>query len=293
MYNKVVIYGHKLHSHTHSYIHEAFYNAFCNKGFETIWIDETDDLEKYDFSKSIFLTEGQVINKMPIRDDCKYLLHYVDKQKTQQLGIKQENILNFRFFENSATCHEKINDFTFYDSKKRELWMPWAATLFPSQIDRCSEKLFNEKEKNVNFIGSIWSVNEQYINEFRQSCIKNNKNFVWRRLVSNKEYYYHTVKSYATVDFRGKVHLDIGYLPCRIFKALSFGVIPGTNSKYVKEAFGEHVYYNPNLGEILEGTADFWKSKNKNEIRDAMNFIKNKHTYLNRIEDMLGVLDGV
>lgn len=27
---KVVIWGHKLHSHTHSYIHNAFYNAFKN-----------------------------------------------------------------------------------------------------------------------------------------------------------------------------------------------------------------------------------------------------------------------
>lgn len=290
MYNKVVIYGHKLHSHTHSYIHEAFYNAFCNKGFETIWIDEADDLEKYDFSKSIFLTEGQVINKMPIRDDCKYLLHYVDKQKVQQLGIKQENILNFRFFENSAICHEKVNDFTFYDSKKRELWMPWAATLFPNQIDRCSEKLFNPHETNVNFIGSIWDVNKDYIELFQKSCKKNNKKFIWKRLLNDKEYYYYTAKSYVTVDFRGKVHLDIGYLPCRIFKSLSFGIIPGTNSKFVKEAFGDFVYYNNDVDKLLEGTAELWGSKTKKEIRQAMDFVKDKHTYLNRIEDMLGVL---
>ena len=33
-FERVVIWGHKLHTHKHSYIHNAFYRAFGNQGFE-------------------------------------------------------------------------------------------------------------------------------------------------------------------------------------------------------------------------------------------------------------------
>ena len=290
MFKKVIIYGHKLHSHTHSYIHQAFYKAFLKMGYETLWLDKNDKFENYDFSNSLFLTEGQVIDNIPVRSDCKYLLHFVDKDTVKKIGLDESNVLNFKFFENESTKYEKINDFSFYDRKSNILYFPWAATLFPDQIDKCSEKLFNPKERDVNFIGSVWDVNVEYIKKFKESCTVSNKNFHWRRLLNDKEYFYYTVKSYATVDFRGELHLNIGYLPCRIFKALSYGIVPGTNSEHVKKAFGEYVYFNENPGQILEGTAEFWKSKDKKDIRAAMNFVKENHTYINRINDIFEVL---
>lgn len=293
MFNKVIIYGHKLHTHTHSYIHQAFYQTFRRKGFETYWFDSSDDLGQMDLSNSLFLTEGQVTKNIPVRSDCKYLLHFVEKEDIQNLGIKQENLLNFRFFENKSKTYEKVNDFSYYDPEKKELFLPWAATLFPEQIEKCVPRVFNPEARDVNFIGSIWSVNQDYILSFEKSCKKHGKNFVWRRLLSDKEYYYYTINSYATIDFRGKVHLEIGYLPCRIFKSLSCGIPPGTNSPFVKQAFGDYVYYNANSEEILSGTADFWNSKSEKEIRDSMAFIRDKHTYMNRVDDLLGVLNDM
>jgi len=291
MFKKIIIYGHKLHSHTHSYIHQAFYNAFKHKGYETHWIDENDDISNFDFSNSLFLTEGQVLKNIPERDDCKYLFHFVDSKDRESLNIKDENIINFYFYENKVKDYEKINDFSYFDQENGNLYFPWAATLFPHQIDICRERTFNPNQTNVNFIGSVWDVNESYINDFKKSCEDSNKKFVWRRLLNEKEYYLHTINSYVTVDFRGKVHLDIGYLPCRIFKSLGIGVPPGTNSKFVKEAFGEHVFYTPDSYDILEGTAEFWRNKSTEAVRSGMNFIRDKHTYLNRIDDIFRVIN--
>lgn len=293
MFKKIIIYGHKLHSHTHSYIHKSFYDAFKMKGFNVVWIDKNDKFDHEDFSNCLFLTEGMVMDKMPIRDDCKYLLHFVEEDRIRELGLKEKNILRFRFFEINSLKFEKIDDFVYYDNGKRELWMAWASNLFPEQINKIPETMFNPNEINVNFIGSIWDVNQEYIENFINSCQLNGKLFNWKRNLNNKEYYYHTIKSFVTVDFRGKVHLNIGYLPCRIFKSLSVGVMPGTNSKYVKDFFGDYVYYNENTNDLLLGTADFWATKTKKDIRGAMNFISNKHTYLNRIDNILEVLNGL
>ena len=72
-FDKVVIWGHKLHTHTHSYIHNAFYLAFRNLGYQVFWFDDNDDVSNFDFSDSLFLTEGQVDRKIPVREDCQYI----------------------------------------------------------------------------------------------------------------------------------------------------------------------------------------------------------------------------
>ena len=76
--NQVVIWGHKLHSHTHSYIHYGFCRAFSHLGYRTLWLDNNDDLSGIDFAHSLFITEHQVDQKMPLRDDCYYFVHCSD-----------------------------------------------------------------------------------------------------------------------------------------------------------------------------------------------------------------------
>ncbi len=70
---QVVIWGHKLHSHTHSYVHEAFYKAFKHLGYTTHWLDNSDDISKIDFQHTLFITEHQVDARMPLRNDCFYV----------------------------------------------------------------------------------------------------------------------------------------------------------------------------------------------------------------------------
>ena len=37
--NKVIIWGHELHNHTHSYIHNAFYRTFKYLGYNVYWFN--------------------------------------------------------------------------------------------------------------------------------------------------------------------------------------------------------------------------------------------------------------
>ena len=82
---KVVLWGHKLHSHTHSYIHWGFSRAFQHLGYETHWFDARDNVSTFDFSNSLFITEGQVDQNIPIRDDCYYIIHNCRPDKYRNL----------------------------------------------------------------------------------------------------------------------------------------------------------------------------------------------------------------
>ena len=57
---KICIWGHPLHSHTHSYIHAAFFKAFKALGHETYWLKNGDDASVVNCPDVLFLTETQV-----------------------------------------------------------------------------------------------------------------------------------------------------------------------------------------------------------------------------------------
>src|SRR5690349_5990415 len=92
-FDKVVIWGHKLHTHTHSYIHSGFYEGFKHLGYATYWFDDADDVSDFNFSNTLFLTEGQVDKKIPLRADCIYLLHNCTDPKYRIL--ERKNTITF------------------------------------------------------------------------------------------------------------------------------------------------------------------------------------------------------
>src|SRR5580700_7720749 len=98
-FEKVVIWGHKLHSHTHSYVHQGFFTAFKHLGYPTYWFDDTDAVSDFDWTDTLFITEGQVDKKIPLRMDCHYMLHNCIDPKYRTLPRK--NYFNFQVFTDS------------------------------------------------------------------------------------------------------------------------------------------------------------------------------------------------
>ena len=111
---KIIIWGHKLHSHTHSYIHGAFFKAFKSMGYDTYWLDNSDNIDVISFKDCLFMTEGQCDNSIPLDKTNRYILHncditkyadckylsiqvYADSVKNL-LGITNEEIEGLNFF---------------------------------------------------------------------------------------------------------------------------------------------------------------------------------------------------
>ena len=159
---QVVIWGHKLHSHTHSYIHNAFFIAFKHLGYKTIWLDENDNISNIDFSNTLFLTEGSTDTNIPIRNDCYYVLHNCECNKYNILEKKRVLIIQVFttdvFFGRTI---EKIDDFIYYtpiiNNQYSILYMPWATDLLPEQIqNNIDEYDIKIKPKFVlNFVGMM------------------------------------------------------------------------------------------------------------------------------------------
>jgi hypothetical protein len=296
---RVFIWGHKANGHTHAYVHYGYYKAFKHLGYETYWVDDLPVGSNDIFKNSLYLTEGQVEKNIPIDKSNIYILHNCENEnkKYKDLGCTYLELGNYLKFcetgegrnhpENKIT---KIKDLCFYDDVSPTLYQTWATDLLPHEINIEDACLYDSNRDRVHFIGYRWQENEEPIQQFMKACSDNGKTFVPNFRVTFEEDRQLVRESYVCPDFRGPWHIECGYIPCRIFKGLSYGKMVGTNSKHIQDMFPEYVAYAENTYNLFKVCEDHYKSASLKKIQEAMTFVKNNHTYVNRIESILYIL---
>jgi hypothetical protein len=297
--NQIVIWGHKLHSHTHSYIHNAFVIAFKHLGYKTLWLDNNDDISNIDFSNSFFITEGQVDKNIPILSNCYYLLHNCNKEK--YLVLPEKNYMILQVYTNDVINKHNakiIDKSTLTYFKDNVLYMPWATDLLPEEINKTIEKVKNEEfkvENMISFVGMVtspWS----YVKKF---CYDNNIRFEcyggFSKNLSVEDTIQLTQRSILAPAFQEEWQTENGYIPCRIFKNISYGKMGITNNLLVYELYNREILFDNNINSALKKGLEFENLPNnkKNEtLIKLMELTRDKHTYLNRIEHMFKIFQS-
>ena len=291
-FSKVIIWGHPLHSHTHSYIHDAFYRAFKHLGYEVYWVKNQDEINGVDISNALFVTEGQVDQDMPQRKDCYYILHNWNPDNYQDLFHDNRCIL-LQVYTHDCLPYvpEKLDDYIYCNVAEKMIFMPWATDLLPYEIDAIKQRVVQRpKEHAINWIGTIGGGrfgNEVEINGFKKACMENN--FTFRQVinVSIEENIKLIEQSYMAPALQGPFQCEKGYIPCRIFKNISYGQWGITNNKTVYDLFRGKIVYNPDTYQLFYDAKTYIEHASIDELYELMDIVKNKHTYINRIETLL------
>ncbi len=126
--------------HTHSAIHEGFYNAAIRIGLEVYWADY---YHKFPLIKSddIIITEPRYIHLIPHNCLAKVILHTDSIYKNESKNIYT---LSNYLTTNDYSKYIKINDFFYYNKIKRNISMAWATDIsyeipfIPSKIFKFS-----------------------------------------------------------------------------------------------------------------------------------------------------------
>lgn len=292
-FNKVIIWGYPLHSHTHSYIHYAFHKAFRFLGYDTYWVTDSTNMDKFDFSNSLFITMGDTVNKkMPVRTDCTYILHNCDAHRFKKV-LDSGNAIQLQVYTHDAlknhTDVEKIDTCMYYSLRDKVIYLPWATDLLPDEIEQQKQQNRNIRNNAVSFVGSIYGGmqgNVAEITRFMRACKKNNVHFEQRQNLSESETISRIQQSYMAPAIQGEWQCKQGYIPCRIFKNISYGQWGITNSKTVYELFNGAVTYNPDCYRLFFDAKKKLQSLTEEELFKVMDFVKEKHTYINRIDEL-------
>ena len=329
MFSKVIIWGFPLHTHTHSYIHYGWVKGFKHLGYDTHWFDDTNVPANFDFNNCLFITEGYADTLIPIVESSTYFVHiarnpekYIGKVKRfveiRYLvdGIKD---CNFNYVLNKSEC-TKISDSTYYQKLHNNggiakhhnhpqpmeyecIYTCWATDLLPHEI--VESNIYKPKDNCIYWFGSANHINTKEISIFYNECIKNGIQFLtndpWQNPLPFDVVQEYTMKSLMSPDFRssgdprkvaigetGTCHKQIGYIACRLLKSISYGHLGITNSKHAYELLDKKVVYNSDEKQLFYDAVA--QLKNYELIKEQMRIVRDNHTYLNRIQDLLTVI---
>jgi hypothetical protein len=182
-------------------------------------------------------------------------------------------------------------------------YMIWATDILPHEFNY--DDASTQHSKDIFYIGSIGK--EHPFHEFAYHATKAGLTVKhidpWSNPVSYEENIALMKQSYCCPDFRtrgekdkettygkmnGTNHLDIGYIPCRVFKAISYGHTGITNSPRVKELLGDYVEYAQSPADVL-----LLVEKRKHDLvwrQKAMRHVAENHTFLQRVRDLARII---
>lgn len=329
-FSKIIVWGFPLHTHTHSYIHYGWVKAFTAIGYETHWFSDDNFPIDFDYNDCLFITEGYADNNIPIMETSTYFVHIARNPELYIGNVKRfieirylvDSIkdCNYDYVLDKSKC-VKISDCTYYEklsnnggiAKYHEnptpmdyecIYTCWATDLLPHEIKE--EYISYPKEKKIYWFGSANHENTREIALFFNECTKNDIEIIinnpWTNPLPFEEVQQQTMKSIMSPDFRssgdpnkialgetGSCHKQNGYIACRLFKSISYGHLGITNSKHSYDLLEQKVIYNDDERQLFYDAIPHLN--NHDLIREQMKIVREKHTYLNRIQDLFKALE--
>ena len=279
------------------------------------WMDDSDaeKAQSMDWEGTLFITEHNVNKKIPCRSDCLYLSHYVDEG--DYAGVPKENILVLKMSQRDFTEEDKdwgkgvqYEELSFGNRWEYHaevdgyhcLYLYWASDLLPREIDENIALLENDKledkiKNEVHFVGhmeEIWVYFMYLLGDRGIPFHKHGASFsvhshANRSIEENIDLIQTSLIAPALQSDHQVKHR---YLPCRIFKNISYGRMGITNNPAVQELFaldGLEVIcsrdMNTLIDQAIEVERDVDKSEKKKKIRRLMEYVRDRHTFVNRI----------
>ena len=297
---QIVIWGHKLHSHTHSYIHNAFYIAFQYLGYKTLWLNRSDNISDINFSNSLFITEGGVETNMPILEDCYYILHNPINLDYYSSKLPKSHYIILQVYTHDVIRKHKatlIDKTSFAYFKDNCLFLPWATDLLPHEINKNIEKVKTQTitQNNIAFVGTItlpWRQVHQYCN--KNNIQFSNYNSFYQNKIDVNDNVNLIQNSLLAPSFQDEWQCTNGYIPCRIFKNISYGKMGITNNSAVQELYNNKLIYDNDITNAIIKGLEFEKMSNEYKMQiliPLMELTRDNHTYLNRINTIFCFFD--
>lgn len=319
-YSKVIIWGHPLYSHTHSYVHSSYYKAFKYLEHDVYWFHDNNYSKDFDYENCLFIGEGFSDKNIPLNETSCYMIMYCPSPKKYEgvgryidvrMAAKnfKDHIQEYSLDKNTATkigpaCYfvprtsEKItvkNNYINYEMNDFDkVYISWATNMLPHEINY--DDMYIPREPNIYFCGTLSSSGEggnlsnwtPFIQEVEKSGYGFISNDPWKNPLSDDEVVRRMRESLLGVDIRSNLHIKQGILTCRVFKNISYGHLGATNSEEIYNELEGNCVYNLDTSQLFYDAMS--QRENSSLIVSGMKLVKENHTYINRITSLFSIL---
>ncbi len=297
---KWVMWGAKgLPYNSFRHIHESFFRVLKYLGKETYWFDEGEDISEIDFENTLFITQNCIYHGVPRRKDCFYVVHNMaypsvvgatDSCKPYFEGLKSLGYNIHRLINKYSSDVKEIGPQIFFEESQRTISFRWGTDLLPREIEANKPlKAFNSEGRVFNYVGSLDDLKISNITNFVKACKENSVEYhqyggySGGPIISIEEHIRLIKESYMAPAFQSLDQIETGYVPCRLFKNISYGQFGITHSKCANQMFGGKLIYNEDAYKLFYEARERLQSMLVQELWSLMDEVAKNHTYLNKI----------
>lgn len=284
----VVVWGYRKPNHSHHFIHKGFFETFQRMGFKTHWLDNKPEKNEILDSNTLVIGIGQEADNLSLIKGVKYCIHnpiksFIDDNDKNYLILQ---VITSRIFK-QTNYMEKLVGNSYFSKKENCLYQAWGTPIHFSDFLKPKLNIINEYEF---FVGSIWD------NEFNQGNIEIIKNykkvlkntgikFVHCKNVSDYFHRYYIRQSAVSCSIVGEWQKTNYYIPCRIFKAISFGKIGSINTLYPTGHF-DYFLTEGNIESLINKILNMPPNQKVELIKYQQNAIRDE-TYFYKVANIL------
>lgn len=299
-----LFWGYPLHSDTFSYIFYGFAKAAQAAGHKVLWLadEPRTDMSDIDSETTVVVCEQYQVKHLPKFKKATYVVHTLKRGPEWSFAKRvidlaynchyQDHPVNYNFSIDRFAL-QNVGPLSYYDASLDRIYMSWATDLLPSEISL--EYATCPRERVYYHIGSLYDgkySNEDPMRIWKTKCAEKGIKFVhidpWVRPVTMEENYTMIQQSFFAPDLRGQQNIDCGYISCRLFKNISYGKLGITNSLTQHYAMGETTIYDPRVDHLFDKCLTLLDDLGR--IAAQMDYVRNNHTYLNRLDSLLKVI---
>jgi hypothetical protein len=299
-----VVWGCRRVYNTFGHIFEAFEHALKFRFPErnVRWLDSGDNLTEINFENTFFISVDVArIDGLPRHKNSFYAVHNVDKKFRDYL--EGYDLLNYGVYSSKTDLGShtlQLGEEAFYSRQEWEQYASvmfrWATNLLPNEVRANKPNhVFNQNSRVINYVGSRGGIYDENLIPFGEAAWS--EGILLRTVggygnshlpgISNEENVRLIKESYMAPALCPLVQNQIGYIPCRLFKNLSYGQYPVTNSWAAQELFKGRLIYNPDPRQLFFDAKDMLPGISVEELHILMDEVAAKHTYLNRLDALL------
>jgi len=307
MKHKIILWGPLYGQNTHSYIYWALKRAFEKLECEVHWFSDQQHptTSEFDYSDCVFIVDNQGLTDQncPVINSGIYFSY--DVFKNNKYLNKVRSLINFRVAEYKQVFDEsdryvEIEKGVMFDTQASEpynvIHLAWATNLLPEEIniDDVNKERFNE----YNFVGTIHCprpgappLHQNFIEIVKDSGLEFNHYDPQKVVTSEEENISLMQRSAFVPDFRPQEQKDNWYVPCRVMKAISYGCLAVSDAPYLRNFIDETLLVSEDAQEIFD--LGMSNRENKELILHQMEVVKQNHTYINRCNGLLKIVEKI
>ena len=298
-FRKVVIWGLRRWWHSHRFIHQGFFQTFRYLRIPVVWTDFSDDpgiIEPGDFvitSNAYGRGIPRDTTLAPLRNGAFYCFHgyahsgYDGDDRLPRHEIDRAHSLNLEVYTDRAKlASHQWDTVTHFDKPSKTLYQPWGTNLSAERF----RAPVTPRSPFVFWVGAIWNNdlnqgNRAEIAELRSVLRHRSLRFVHLKFIPDWVSIAAIRRSRVAPAIAGRWQVENNYLPCRMFKNISYGQVGISNVPQFCDIYRNCTIPGRSISELIDNALSL-SSKDVVEVVKAQQKITREHTYVQKIRNI-------